>query len=215
MPLPLVGLDDLKVYLGDVPATDESLLSQLLAATIRLLNAQCFRERAPFSDALTGRVEVQEAVGGTRLRLDYPIGAVTSIKIGRNFASPEQTLDPTNADQVFFQVGDRELVRTDGEYWDQSVASLLSWQRGGPINGPTDSRGVPIFVQVTYNTQPDLPEEAALLVKQAVANIYRRRGSEAVKSETLGSYSYTLAEAAAADPVWQAFVSANQRLEAR
>jgi hypothetical protein len=217
MPLPLVSLADLKAYLGgDVPAADDALLASLLTATVALLNRECHRERAPFSDALTARVEVQDACPGTRLRLDYPIAAVTSVKLGRNFASPDATLDPGNPDQLVFRVGERELIRTDGGYWDGSEEDLLAWQRGGELNGG-GVRPLPTFVQVTYDTQADLPEEAALAVKSVAAALYRRRGSEAVKSEALGAYSYTLAEVTAGDPLWQAVVARERaaRFEAR
>lgn len=210
---PLVTLTDLKAYLGSTPTTDDALLSRLLAQALALLNKDCDRTRAPFSDAITARVERQEARGGTRLRLDYPIAGVASILIGRNFSAPDATLDPTDPDQVMFEVGGRELIRTDGEYWNGAMAGLLSWQRGGSLNGG-EVEPTPTFIQVTYTTQPDLPPDAALAVQSVVAQIYRRRGSEQVKSESLGQYSYQLADVAAGDALWQQAVANHRTFEA-
>lgn len=210
---PLVSLPDLKTYLSVSGASDDALLSRLLAQATALLNKDCDRARAPFSDALTARVERQEARGGTRLRLDYPIASIASILVGRNFSAPDVTLDPTNPDHVMFEVGGRELIRTDGDYWNGAMGGLLSWQCGGPLHGG-DRDPVPTFVQITYTTQPDLPADAALAIQSVVAQIYRRRGSEQVKSESLGQYSYQLADVAAGDSLWQAAVANHRAFEA-
>jgi hypothetical protein len=69
------------------------------------------------------------------------------------------------------------------------------------------------YITVEYDHQADLPSDATLAIKSVCAMAYRRRGSEAEKSETLGSfYSHTMVnDAAVDDPYWRSAVAANAR----
>lgn len=144
---------------------------------------------------------------------------VTSIKLGRSFATPDETLDPTDPEQVMYKVGGTELLRTDGGYWDRSTGGLLSWAAGGRMNEGLTPNGPPTMVQVVYTTQDFRPPEAQLAVVLAVAALYNQRGNEGLKSESLGQYSYTLANLTAEEgPVgkaWRDAVEAHRRVECR
>lgn len=212
---PLVSLADLWQHLQLAEGTDAPLFQKLIAGYTAEINRACDRSAAPFSDALTGRVEVLEGVQGYRLSLDYPIASVAAIKLGRNFAQPDATLDPTDANQVMFEVGGRTLVRSDGNYWDSSIGDVLSWARGGPLTPEAGRRGPPTRVQITYTTQDFRPAEVQKAVIMAVAAAYTQQGSDGVKSESLGNYSYTLASLSDGSPLgttWQTAVDLHRRV---
>jgi hypothetical protein len=124
------------------------------------------------------------APGRKRLYLTYPIDVLTSIKLG--YATSE-TLDVTSKSAVVYGVGSRVITRTDG--------------------GKFGCVGQPRYVAVVYDHLGNLPADAQLAIKSVVSSVYRNRGSEGMKSETVGSfYSYTrddLATATATDPFWQ------------
>ena len=129
--------------------------------------------------------------GSSLLMLDYPIAALTSVVLGFSSASPVETLTVADPYSVVFAVGERSLERTDG--------------------GVFGEYGKPRCVHVTYNTQADLPTDVALAVKRVVAQIYRQRGSEDAKTESVGGYSRVLADLAATDPIWLQAVQRHAR----
>jgi hypothetical protein len=136
---------------------------------------------------------VLDGTGSCRLYLAFPISAVTSIKLGYDPAAPTETLAVSNKLVVVYGVGSRIITRTDG----------------GKFGTVRQAR----YVQVVYDHQGNLPEDAKLPIMEVAASAYRNRGSEGMKSETLGSfYSYTRGdaqEAAASNANWQLSVINN------
>jgi hypothetical protein len=189
----LVTLPELKTYLGDAPTTgeDDELLDQLITNVEALFESATLRATGCYTAAAVGRTEVLDGTGSSRLYLTYPIAVLTSIKLGYNSAAPDETLAVANKSVVVYGVGSRIITRTDGG-------------RFGTVRQPR-------YVQVVYDHQGNLPEDARLAIKSVCATAYRRRGSEDVKSETAGSfYSHTmLDDIAASDPFWKMAVAAN------
>lgn len=191
----LVTLADFKTYLIDAPAAaDDVILQALLDHVEALFESATLRTPGSYTAAATAQTAVLDGTGSSRLYLPYPIAALTSIKLGYDSASPDETLAVANKAVVVYGVGSRVITRTDG--------------------GQFGTVGQPRYVQVVYDHQGSLPEDARLAIKSVAANAYRRRGSEDVKSETEGSfYSHTMVEdVAASDPFWKMAVAANMTM---
>jgi hypothetical protein len=109
--------------------------------------------------------------------------------------TPDETLTVADRNVIVYTIGSRRITRTDGGRWGRV--------------------GQPGYVSVTYDHAGDLPTASKLAIMSVVAMVYRRRGSEEMQSETVGSfYSYTKADAAESatnDPLWQAAVGASRR----
>jgi hypothetical protein len=187
----LVTLAELKVYLGDAPASaDDALLTALLDDVEALFESATLRAPGFYTAAATGVTEYLDGTGCKRLYLTYPIDVLTSITLG--YATTE-TLDLTSRSAVVYGQGSRVVTRTDGG-WFGCVGQAR-------------------YVAVVYDHLGNLPADAQLAIKSVVSSVYRNRGSEGMKSETVGSfYSYTrddLATATATDPFWQQAVINN------
>lgn len=190
----IVTVNELKAYLGDAPASaDDALLGALLDDVEALFESATLRAPGSYTAAATGRTEVLDGTGSRRLYLTYPIAALTSVKLGYDSASPDETLSVTNKSVVVYGLGSRIITRTDGRWFGRV--------------------GQPRYVEVVYDHQGNLPADAKLPIMEVVASLYRNRGSEGMKSETVGSfYNYTRddAQAAAASNVnWQQAVANN------
>lgn len=193
MPL-LVTLAEQKTYLGDAPASaDDALITALIDDVEALFASEAGRGTVAFQAAAAGRVEFHDATGAAHLYLDYPVAALTSVSLGWNTAAFDETLTIADPTVIVYTVGGRRITRTDGG----------TFGRAGHLK----------YVRVVYDAAADLPAGAKLAIKSVVAQAYRRRGSEAEKSETLGSfYSRTLVDdVAGADPYWRTAVAANAR----
>lgn len=178
-------------YLGISDAKWTEALDQLRLATIGLFERLCDRAAAPFSDAIAARTEVHDGTGSDALWLDYPIATLASVKIGRNPATPDESLNVADLDVLTYGAGERRIARVDG--------------------GTFGDLDAPRVVHVTYATADDLPEDAQMAVKRVLAQVYRQRGSEDASSETVSGYARTMANLAAQDAVWLAAVSAHKR----
>lgn len=191
----LVSLAALKTYLGDAPTSgdDDELLDQLINNVEALFASETGRALGSYKAAGLACVEVHDGTGSPDLYLDYPITVLTSVKLGYDAAVPDETLTIADKSVLVYAAGSRRLTRTDG--------------------GTFGRAGQARVVQVVYDFGADLPDDASLAIKGVVAMAYRRRGSEAEKSETLGSfYSHTLVDdIATTDPFWKAAVAANAR----
>jgi hypothetical protein len=148
-----------------------------------LLLAQCRRTGRPFQAASAARTERRDGTGGASCWLDYPIAALTSVKLGYDSSAPIETLTVTDPAVLVWRVGSKRLTRVDG--------------------GIFGSFGAPLWIQAVYDTAADLPDDAALAVLRVTAAIWRQRGAEDVKSERVGGYSADLEKAAEGDPMWQ------------
>lgn len=182
----LCTLTELKHLVTGTPAADDTLLQELLDAVEDHFVRECGRTLRPFSAAITGRVEWRDGTGDCELYLDYPVGTLTEILIGRDATDPDETLDFTDVDVLVYTAGRRRLVRTD--------------------SGSFGARNQPKIVRVTYTTAADLPTDCALAVKRVTAAIYRQKGSEDVTHESIEGYSRDLKTIAADDPIWGAAV---------
>jgi hypothetical protein len=189
-----VSLAELKTYLGDAPASDDALLTQLIDDVEALFASETGRLLESFTDA-SDLVEVLDGTGSPDLYLDYPVAedGLISVTLGYSATSPDETLDITDPTVLVYGAGSRRLTRVDGGVFGRS--------------------GHRRCVIVTYSSVADLPDSAKLAIKSVAAMAYRRRGSEAEKSETIGNfYSHTMVSSAATDdPFWRAAVTANAR----
>jgi hypothetical protein len=188
----IVTLAELKTYLGDAPASaDDTLLNALLDTVEALYERATLREPGYYTGEDYNRTEVHDGTGSSRLYLDYPIDRLRSITLGYDTT---ETLDLTSRAVVVYQAGGRRVTRTDGGWF-----------------GAVGQSG---YVTVVYDHLGNLPEDAKLPIMEVVASMYRNRGSEGMKSETVGSfYSYTRDDAqaaAATNPLWQQSVEANR-----
>lgn len=191
----LVSLAELRTHLNNPPEADNDLLEDLLENVEALFESETGRGQTPFIAAAT-RTEVRDATGTPELFIDYPINTITSIKLGYDPSSPDETLDVADKNVVVFGQGSRQITRTDG----------------GIFGAPSRRR----YIQVVYAHQADLPEDAKLAIKSACAIAYRRRGSEEAQSEQIDGYSRQLtgqlADVLSTDPFWTRAVSAHMRL---
>lgn len=190
----LVTVAELKTYLGDAPASsDDALLAALLDNVEALFESATLRAPGSYTAADSDRTEVLDGTGSSRIYLAYPIDVITSIKLGYNSAAPTETIDPTNKLVVVWGNGSRVITRTDGG-------------RFGKLRQPR-------YIEVVYDHLGDLPADAKLAILDVAAAAYRQRGSEGMKSETLGSfYSYTREDTqsiAATNVNWQIAVANN------
>jgi hypothetical protein len=190
----LVQLADLKTFLSVTSSTDDALLTDLLEHLEALFEAETGRGGRPFQAAAADQAEVHDGTGSAQLFLNYPIADDTSVKLGYDSSDPVETLDPTDVDELVFAVGHRRLSRTDGGIFGRV--------------------GRPRYVHVVYDTSADVPQEAQLAIKRAVAQVYRQRGSEDSTYEAFGQgqYSRRLSAIVADDPLWARAVAANRRM---
>lgn len=186
----LVPLTEAQAYLDVDDAGDLEVLDLLIDQVEALFLAQTNRRERPFQAAQSGRTEVHDGTGMELLFLEYPIAALTSVKIGANVATPDETLTVGDLDVLRYAVGRRRLARVDG--------------------GTFGDAGDPRVVHVTYDAQADLPTDAQLAVLRVVAAVFRQRGSEDASSERTAGFSTDLAKVAESDPLWQLAVNAHR-----
>jgi hypothetical protein len=190
----IVTLDELKLYLGDAPASaDDELLQALLDNVEAMYERDTLHELGFYTAAATGRTEIKEGTGSKSLWLDYPVDVLTSVTLGYDSSEVLNLADRT---VIYYSTGSRKLTRTDGGWF-----------------GDVGQAG---YVEVVYDHLGNLPEDAKLPIMEVVASLYRNRSAEGMKSETLGAfYSYTKddAQASAATNVnWQASVALNRQM---
>lgn len=193
----LVTRTELKTYLGDAPASaDDALLDALIDDVEALFASETGRSITSFIAAGSGRVEVLDATGSADLFVDYPITALTSITLGYDAGAWDETLDVSDGTVVVYAVGGRKITRVDGGTWGRHYGHAR-------------------YITVTYDYAADLATSAKLAIKSVVAAVYRQRGSEGMKSETVGAfYSYTREDAQAAtasSDFWKEAVAASAR----
>lgn len=181
----LVTLSEFSAYLGE--SIDAGVGEPLLDQVEAMLEAASNRTHRPFAAAAIGRTERHDGTGRPLLYLDYPIAALTSVKLGADVGAPDETLDVADQTTLSWQVARARLQRVDGQVFGET--------------------GQPGVVHVTYTTADDLPELAALAVKRAAAALWHQIGQEAVTSERLGAWNAEF-RAVEADPTWQAAVAA-------
>jgi uncharacterized phiE125 gp8 family phage protein len=187
----LVTLAEQKAFMGVTGSADDALLTALLEHAEALLEAQCGRKNAPFRASQPTITEIHRGTGTGKVWLKYPVNTVASVKIGRDPANPDETLDPADPLVLSIESGKRILERTD--------------------DGTFGVYDAPACVRVTYASQDDLPEECKLAVKRVVASVHGARGSEEVFSESDAGYFHQMGQIIRDNPEWQAAVEANKR----
>ena len=188
----IVTVAELKEYLGDAPASaDDTLLGHILDNVEALFESATLRPPGFYTAADEDVTEILDGTGSSRLWLTYPIEALTSVTLGYDST---EVLDLTSRAAVVYAVGSRLVTRTDGGWF-----------------GTVRQAG---YVTVVYDHLGNLPEDAKLPIMEVAASMYRNRGSEGMKSETVGSfYSYTRDDAqtvAETNPNWQLAVENNR-----
>lgn len=203
----LASTDELALALGlsEVQADlQDDYLAFLLDQAEVLFTTATHRSGVPFQAAEDGRIEILEAPVGRTLWLDYPVSEVTDVIVGADLLNPDTTLDPTDAADLIWRAGKRDVVRMD-EPW--------SPRRGLDC--------APVFVQVTYDAQADLPLDAKAAVLSLARAGYHAAAtaSGTIQSESLDNYSVTYATAVqamttaqAVDPAWALAVARHKRL---
>jgi hypothetical protein len=191
----IVTLSELQDYLGGTfTSEDDELLSALLDNVEAMYERDTLHPAGFYQAAASAVTVVLNGTGSSYLYLPYAIDDLTSISLGYDSASPLESLDVLSASVVSYGVGDKVVYRTDG--------------------GSFGAYGLRRYVHVVYDHLGNLPEDAKLPIMEVVASIYRNRGSEGMRSETLGSfYSYTRDEAqasAATNVNWQTSVALNR-----
>ena len=171
---------DLAKFLGlsPLPAVNSPVWIQLddqVTAAITAFELDTHRTLAPFQDEQTGRKEIHDGIGQKYLLLDYQPRSVSAAIVGTDLANPTETLTVGDPAVVVWRKGDRRLWRMDGKRWH------VGWKTPG-------------WVQVTYNTLADLPEDVKQAVLQYAATLYHSlpiSGSAGIQSEseTLDNYS--------------------------
>jgi hypothetical protein len=194
----LVTLAELKAYITPTPdASNDALLQELLDNVQALFESEAGRQFVPFVAEADGVTEVHDGNGSRELWLDYPIDAITSVKLGYDPANPDEILAASDKKVLVFGIGDRRITRTDGGTFGCSADIARR------------------YVQVVYDHQGDMPESGKLAVKSVAATAFGRRGTEVLQSETVGNY-YTRTlkeyaeEATLQDPFWQMGVNASR-----
>lgn len=169
--------------------TTDDVALQIARDVEALLLRACNRTDRPWQAAQTARTEVHDGTGSVACYLDYPIGALTSVKLGYDAAAPDETLAINDKTVLIWAAGSPRLMRVDGGIFGQ-----YTWPR---------------YIQVVYDAAEDLPAEATRAVLQVTANLYNRRGSEDMTAERMGGYSGDLAPELQSD-AWAAVVAAHR-----
>lgn len=184
----LVSLDSLKAFAGISGNAHDTVLQSILDSVEDFFCQQC--SRAPFAIAASGRTEVHDGTGTHELWLEYPASSLTSVALGYDPLTPDETLDVSDP-SVIVAAGAR-LSRVDG--------------------GTFGFAGAPLYVRVTYNASADLPQDAALAIVRAATAVFRQRGSEDASRESLGGVTTDFSRITESDPVWTSAVQAHRRL---
>lgn len=186
----LVSLAEFDAWLGGAVTAENDMRTAILEQVEAQFERECGRSAIPFVAAQPGRAEVRDGTGSEAIWLDYPISVLTSITLGFDHTNPTETL---TVGDLLYAAGERRIVRQDGRF---------------------GCFGAPRYVKVTYNAAADLPVDAKLAILNEAARRYRARGSEEVKSETMGPYSVTFARSTGAseESDWSRAVAAHTRV---
>lgn len=187
----LVSVAELQAFLKS-GAVDDTLMGAILDGVEALLERQCNRVEAPFTASVTPVTEVWDGTGGAVLFLHYGITTLTSVKIGADASSPDETLTVADVHSVRFASGKRRLVRADG----------------GTFGEAGDQR----VVHVAYTPAADLPEDCKQAVKRVAAAVYNQLGTEGTSAQSVGGFSHSIEQVATGDMAWMLAVHGHTRI---
>lgn len=186
----LVSTSAFIAYLGNPDEVDTVVAETLLTQTQQLLEMQAGRSDRPFQLPQAGRTERHDGTGTRTLLLDYRVATLTSVILGFDVLVPDETLDIADQKSLVWTAGSDALRRVDGRCFG--------------------AFGQPGYVHVTYDTQEDLPESAALAVLRVAAALYLQRGNEDIRMRREGGVTAEITPVAESDPVWQSVVRAHR-----
>lgn len=180
----LVTLAEFKAYLKYNKGDQDTILQALLDATeghLADLTDQQFLAGGTVID------EVHSGDQGTVLNLRRPASSITAIKVSAasDPANPDDTIPV--ADVRIDPVNDRRVVRFQDGVFPVGVFNLF----------------------VTYEAKANQPAREKEAVKEAAAMLYRIRGSEHVRSQSLGDLGSEVLEIdrrLESLPMWRAAV---------
>jgi hypothetical protein len=173
----LVSVAEVKLWLG-IPAIDisqDTFLSDL-ADRVEAILEQVKRRTYQASGSITVTLD---GSGVPWLWLERPVQTLTTVKIGLDATSPDETLTPGPRTVV---AQGRRLYRQDGSIFPRGIAN----------------------VQVSYTAADQLDKDAKQAVLEGVAFAYRMRGSEDAMTESVGAFAHGLRHQFEQLPSWQA-----------
>ena len=187
----IVDESEFLASLGNPEPSD--LTTAALDSAEAMFEAECGRV---FFGPKNARVEVHDGTGSYLLYLEFPVNALTSVKLGYNPSLPDETLPVNDKSLLNWAVGSDRLMRLDGRF---------GWFRQ------------PNYVQVTYDSQSNITDSARAAVKAAGKLIYN--GALGGTGERVGAYSVDqaggiLKTALETNDVWQIGVAANRSYRA-
>lgn len=187
----LVELAEAKRYAGVEEANDDddALIQGLLEQTETAFLAAIGRAERPFLIKETSRVEILDGTGGPTLFVGYPIKTLATITLGYDSNAWDESLMGSDITKLTWQPGIARVVRIDG--------CRFGWA------------GRPNYIQVTYTSQLETADDAALAITRVVAALYRETGVAESTAERTLTDTQNLPTVADRDPVWQAAVAAH------
>lgn len=181
MPADLLDVPAIKAFLGITGNADDALLEQLSEGLEGLLE----RETGRVFAAGMSVTETQNGTGRRVLYSDRPVSSLTSVVIGQNPSIPDETLVVGPTVVVTDAKLPRRLVRVDGGVFPRGIAN----------------------VRLVYDSADNLPADCRLALQEAIALVYRRRGSEDAAIEATGTFSHTLVQELRHLPTWSRVLS--------
>jgi hypothetical protein len=129
------------------------------------------------------RAEYPRSFGTDRVFLtETPVRSISEVKVDtERLFGADSILDPAN---YSFDPDSGELIRTDGGRFPEGTRFVKVTYEGG-----YDARN-----QTQPPTSLEMPEDLKDLVVRRIAARWNRGTGEAMKSESIGSYSYTRAD---------------------
>lgn len=192
----LVAVEEVRKYAGIDDSSAEKVLEDLIDQVEAVFLAQVGRRDRPYQAGQTGRLDILDGTGTARLWLPYPIKTLTSLTLGYDSTSWDETLDPSDVTVLSWYQGSRRVVRVDGCRF-----------------GCADRAN---YVRVTYDTMDDLPEDVRIAIIRMVTALARESGlGEATANRTLpdGENLPAVADVVAQD-MWQAAIAAHKEAAA-
>lgn len=181
---------DVSQYLGLSPSQDSDLIQKMIDRLDRLiatLTGQLYL-KATTNTPVTA--ELSNGTGRIWTWAQRPIATLTTVLIGQNLAIPDETL--TVADPTVIVVDPkrpRRIQRTDGSIFPAALRN----------------------VSISYIPADNVPADIAMALIEGVAFLYRRRGSEDAKSESISGFSHTLQNELRECPAWMAVIDRKRK----
>lgn len=203
--LPYIAIGDLATFLGVATTALNAALADLAVAAAQAKVRRFLNQEITYHAA---DVLYMDGNGTRRIRLpERPVRNVALVEEGISDSTWMSLVDPiwqnlvepptwVTLDSSFYHVRGAVLVRWDGLMWRSGYANLrVTYDHGydvGAIDSDTSDSD--------YNA-PHVPADISMVTLALARRMYADMGATAamagsVKQETIGSYSYTLTDAA-------------------